>query len=133
MGDTDVTVFSALGGEPFFERLVGGFYRLVGGDPLLRPLYPEDDLEPAAERLRLFLVQYWGGPATYSERRGHPRLRMRHAPFAIDDAAAGRWLAHMRTSLDEQALAPELDELLWEYFSAAAAAMVNTRSSDAHA
>ena len=122
---TGITVFDALGGHGFFERLVDGFYRRVADDVLLRPLYPEADLAAAAERLRLFLEQYWGGPATYSERRGHPRLRMRHAPFPIDDAAAGRWLAHMRASLDEQALPAEFDALVWSYFTAAGAAMVN--------
>jgi len=129
--DTGITVFDALGGHGFFERLVDGFYRRVGDDALLRPLYPEADLAPAAERLRLFLEQYWGGPATYSERRGHPRLRLRHAPFPIDDAAAGRWLAHMRASLDEQGLPAELDALVWSYFTAAGAAMVNVRGEAA--
>lgn len=123
-----MTVFDAVGGHAFFERLVDGFYRRVGDDPVLRPLYPEQDLGPAAERLRLFLEQYWGGPATYSERRGHPRLRMRHAPFPVDGAASERWLAHMRASLDDQALPAELDRLLWEYFTAAAPAMINVGS-----
>jgi hemoglobin len=123
---TDTTVFEALGGHAFFEGLVGGFYRRLAADPELRPLYPEADLAPAAERLRLFLEQYWGGPATYSEQRGHPRLRLRHAPFPVDDAAAGRWLTHMRASLDEQAPPPELDALVWNYFTAAGAAMVNS-------
>ncbi len=123
--DTGITLFDALGGHGFFASLVDSFYRRVAHDPLLRPLYPEADLASAAERLRLFLEQYWGGPATYSERRGHPRLRMRHASFPIDDAAAGRWLTQMRASLDEQALPPELDALVWSYFTAAGAAMVN--------
>ena len=93
--ETQMTVFEAVGGGVFFEQLVAAFYRGVATDPLLRPMYPEADLAPAAERLRLFLEQYWGGPATYSERRGHPRLRMRHAPFPVDRAASDRWLAHM--------------------------------------
>ena len=121
-----LSTFSALGGEPFFAQLVGGFYARVGSDPLLRPLYPTADLAPAADRLRLFLVQYWGGPATYSERRGHPRLRMRHAPYAIDASLSDRWLGHMRASLDERGLPPELDALLWQYFETAAPAMINT-------
>jgi hemoglobin len=120
-----VTPFEAFGGHAFFERLVDGFYAGVAEDPVLRPMYPGRDLAPAAERLRLFLEQYWGGPTTYSERRGHPRLRMRHAPFPVDAEATDRWLAHMRASLDEQALPPELDALLWEYFQAAGPAMIN--------
>jgi hemoglobin len=121
-----VTPFEAFGGHAFFERLVGGFYRRVAEDPVLRSLYPGENLAPAEERLRLFLEQYWGGPATYSEQRGHPRLRMRHAPFPIDAAATARWLACMRASLDEQALPLELDGLLWQYFQTAAPAMINT-------
>jgi hemoglobin len=126
-----VTPFEAFGGHAFFARLVDGFYARVAEDDVLRPLYPGRDLGPAAERLRLFLEQYWGGPPTYSERRGHPRLRMRHAPFAVDARASDRWLAHMRASLDEQALAPELDELIWGYFEAAAPAMINTAQGPA--
>ena len=126
MSGLEETPYEQLGGSPFFVRLVDAFYAGVGGDPVLRPLYPGADLGPAAERLRLFLEQYWGGPTTYSELRGHPRLRMRHAPFAVDEDARERWLAHMRTALDGQALAPELDSLLWSYFESAASAMVNT-------
>ena len=120
------TRYEQLGGSPFFVRLIDAFYARVEGDPVLRPLYPGSDLGPAAERLRLFLAQYWGGPTTYSEQRGHPRLRMRHRPFAIDDGARGHWLAHMRAALDEQELTPELDALIWGYFESAADAMVNT-------
>jgi hemoglobin len=120
------TPYEQLGGSQFFARLVDAFYAGVEDDPVLRPLYPGSDLRPAAERLRLFLEQYWGGPTTYSERRGHPRLRMRHRPFAIDVSAREHWLAHMRAALDEHALTPELDALLWSYFDAAASAMVNT-------
>ena len=125
-GEQLVTAFVAFGGHPFFEGLVAGFYGRVDDDPVLRPLYPGGDLAPAARRLRLFLEQYWGGPPTYSEERGHPRLRRRHAPFRVDGAASDRWLAHMRAALDEQALPPELDALLWRYFEAAALAMINT-------
>jgi hemoglobin len=121
-----ITAFEAFGGHAFFERLVSAFYRRVVADPVIRPMYPGDDLGPAEERLRLFLEQYWGGPTTYSDDRGHPRLRMRHAGFAIDYAASERWLTHMRAALDEQALPAELDALLREYFVAAAPAMVNT-------
>ncbi len=124
--DPTITPFEAFGGHVFFDRLVGAFYARVEADPVLRPMYPGNDLAPAAERLRLFLEQYWGGPGTYSEQRGHPRLRMRHAHFPIDRAASDRWLAHMRASLDEQELPAELDVLLWDYFEAAAPAMINT-------
>ena len=122
----DPSPYELLGGHEFFVRLVAGFYHRVACDPVLRPLYPEDDLGPAEERLRMFLEQYWGGPGTYSEQRGHPRLRMRHFPFAIDTRATERWLGCMRASLDERALPPELDAVLWQYFQAAAPAMINT-------
>jgi hemoglobin len=125
-GEQTVTAFAAFGGHAFFEQLVDGFYARVADDPVLRPMYPGKDLGPAKERLLMFLEQYWGGPTTYSERRGHPRLRMRHAPFPVDADASDRWLAHMRASLDDRALPPELDGLLWDYFQMAAPAMVNT-------
>ena len=124
--DPTITPFEAFGGHAFFDRLVAAFYGRVETDPVLRPMYPGSELAPAKERLRLFLEQYWGGPTTYSEKRGHPRLRMRHAHFPIDRAASESWLAHMRASLDEQALPEELDTLLRDYFEAAAPAMINT-------
>ncbi|MCY7303987.1 MAG: globin [Thermoleophilia bacterium] len=124
--DPTITPFEAFGGHAFFDRLVAAFYGRVETDPVLRPMYPGSELAPARERLRLFLEQYWGGPTTYSNERGHPRLRMRHAHFPIDRAASERWLAHMRASLDEQALPEELDTLLRDYFEAAAPAMINT-------
>ena len=102
------TVFEAIGGEPTFRRLVETFYEGVAADPVLRALYPEDDLGPADDRLRMFLIQYWGGPTTYSDQRGHPRLRMRHAPFAVNAAARDAWLRHMRVALDSLDLAAEL-------------------------
>lgn len=120
------TVYEAIGGEPTLTRLVDTFYAGVAADPVLRALYPEDELGPAAERLRLFLIQYWGGPSTYSDTRGHPRLRMRHAPFAINVAARDAWLRHMRSALDTLALAPEYDALLWDYFTRAAESLRNT-------
>jgi hemoglobin len=89
-------------------------------------MYPEEDLGPAEERLRLFLMQYWGGPTTYSERRGHPRLRMRHAPFRVDRAAHDAWLRHMRAAVDELGLSEEHERTLWNYLTYAAASMVNT-------
>jgi hemoglobin len=92
---------------------------------VLRPLYPEGELEAAAERLRMFLIQYWGGPATYSEQRGHPRLRMRHAPFAIDAAARDAWLANMRRALDTIDLPAAYDQVLWDYLVSAADSLRN--------
>ncbi len=120
-----VTFFEAVGGEETFRRLVERFYAGVAADPVLRALYPEDDLGPAAERLRMFLIQYWGGPTTYSNQRGHPRLRMRHAPFAIGSVARDAWLRHMRAALDSIGLSPEDDRTLWNYLSSAAESMRN--------
>ncbi|MFC1399967.1 MULTISPECIES: globin [Streptacidiphilus] len=120
------TFFEQVGGEPVFRRLVHTFYQGVAEDPLLRPMYPEQDLGPAEERLALFLMQYWGGPRTYSDQRGHPRLRMRHAPFTVDRAAHDAWLRHMRAAVDELGLAEEHRQQLWDYLEYAAASMVNT-------
>lgn len=119
------TLYEAVGGEETFRRLVAGFYRRVAEDPLLRPLYPDEDLTDAEERLRLFLVQYWGGPSTYSQRRGHPRLRMRHAPFVIGPAQRDAWLRNMRAALDDVGLAPEHDEAVWEHAVRAAHMLTN--------
>jgi hemoglobin len=118
--------YQAVGGEPTFRKLVGEFYAGVAGDPLLRPLYPEEDLGPATERLTLFLIQYWGGPNTYSAQRGHPRLRMRHAPFRVGPAERDAWLRHMRRAVDSLHLPAEHEATLWEYFERAAHFMVNT-------
>ena len=93
---------------------------------MLRPLYPEQDLAAAEERFTMFLVQYWGGPTTYSDRRGHPRLRMRHAPFKVTPLAKEHWLTHFRAGLDEANLPPELDAQFWDYVTHAAQFMVNT-------
>lgn len=120
------TFFEQVGGEETFRRLSRRFYEGVAQDPLLRPMYPEEDLGPAEERFALFLMQYWGGPRTYSEERGHPRLRMRHAPFAVDQAAHDAWLHHMRTAVDSLELASELERQLWDYLVYAARSMVNT-------
>ncbi|WP_344753347.1 globin [Gryllotalpicola koreensis] len=118
--------YEQIGGRPTFERLVHAFYRGVADDEVLRPMYPEADLGPAEQRLLMFLEQYWGGPTTYSEQRGHPRLRMRHAPFTVNPDARDRWLAHMRAALDDLALPPLQDATLWAYLERAAHAMVNT-------
>lgn len=120
------SVYAQLGGHTVIAELTAAFYRQVAADAAFRAMYPEDDLGPAEERLRLFLIQYFGGPSTYGRRRGHPRLRLRHQPFPIDGAARDTWLRHMRTALDEVMLAPMYDELVWDYFTRAAQAMVNT-------
>jgi hemoglobin len=119
------TFFDAVGGEPTFRRLVDKFYEGVAADPLLRPMYPEEDLGPAADRFTLFLMQYWGGPTTYSDDRGHPRLRMRHAPFRVDTAARDAWLSHMRVAVDSIGLPEEQRVQLWDYLERAAYFMVN--------
>jgi hemoglobin len=120
--------YDAVGGEEAFTRLVRRFYAEVESDPRLRAVYPSQDLGPAQEHLRLFLMQYWGGPGTYSEQRGHPRLRMRHAHFAIGDAERDAWLRHMRTALDELDLDAAYDEQLWQYLVMAAHSLVNTQT-----
>ena len=128
MTEPTTTVFEIVGGQQFFDHLVDRFYARVEGDPVLRPIYP-DDLGPGKRALALFLGQYWGGPPRYSEEKGHPRLRMRHAPFAIDGAARAAWLAAMLAALDEA-----LDDLggpdvardhMREYFTMASTAMIN--------
>ncbi|HEU0212587.1 MAG TPA: globin [Jiangellaceae bacterium] len=120
------TFYDAVGGHETFRRLVHRFYQGVVDDPVLRPIYPEQDLRPAEERLRMFLEQYWGGPTTYSEQRGHPRLRMRHAPFKINPAARERWLHHMRIAVESLDLPHAQHEMLWDYLWRAAHSMVNT-------
>jgi hemoglobin len=120
------SLYELVGGEPTFRKLVDEFYAGVATDPVLRPMYPEEDLGPAADRLFLFLIQYWGGPRTYSEQRGHPRLRMRHAPFRIGTVERDAWLRHMRRALDTLALPAEQDARMWDYFERAAQFMVNT-------
>ena len=119
------TFYAAVGGEETFRRLVDTFYAGVADDPVLRALYPEEDLGPAAERLRMFLIQYWGGPTTYSQKRGHPRLRMRHAPFAINTTARDAWLRHMRAALETLDLPAEYERALWDYLTSAADSLRN--------
>jgi hemoglobin len=115
-----------VGGRPTFEKLVRDFYVGVADDEVLRPMYPEEDLEGAIQRLTGFLEQYWGGPGTYTEQRGHPRLRMRHQPFKVNPDARDRWLLHMRTAVDGLGLSPLHEGMLWGYLERAAHAMVNT-------
>ena len=123
-------VFEAAGGEPAFRELVGRFYAGVANDPVLRAVYPEEDLSGATERLTLFLIQYWGGPSTYSEQRGHPRLRLRHQPFAIGQRERDVWLGHMTAAVDSLALAPAVRKALLDYFETASTAMINTGGMD---
>jgi len=120
------TVYEAVGGEPTFRRIVARFYEEVAKDEILRALYPEEDLGPAEERLRLFLMQYWGGPFTYSEQRGHPRLRMRHAPFKIGPSERDAWLRAMRIAVDEAGLEQSHREQLWTYLEGTAQHMMNS-------
>ena len=123
--DAGATFYETVGGEETFTRLVRRFYAEVAADAELRRVYPSRDLGPATEHLRLFLMQYWGGPRRYDELRGHPRLRMRHARFAIGQAERDAWLRHMRTALDEIALDPIHDTELWRYLMMAADSLVN--------
>jgi hemoglobin len=123
---TSPTFYDLVGGHETFARLVHRFYEGVASDPPLRALYPEADLADAEQRLLMFLEQYWGGPTTYSDQRGHPRLRMRHAPFAVTPDQRDRWLAHMQVAVDELALPAEQHDVLWDYLERAAYAMVNT-------
>ena len=124
----ETTFFEEIGGLPVVERIVARFYAGVAEDEVLRPMYRDEDLADgsAARRLALFLAQYWGGPGTYGEERGHPRLRMRHAPYAVDSTARDHRLRHFRAALDEAALTPEQDERFWSYVSYAADFMRNT-------
>ena len=119
------TFYEEVGGEAFFSDLISQFYAQVAMDPILRPMYPEKDMKGAAERLQTFLEQDWGGPSTYSENRGHPRLRMRHAGFHIDPAARDAWIKCMQAAID----GVEIDEIhrvqLWSYLEMAADSMVN--------
>lgn len=117
--------YEEVGGHATFARIVHEFYRRVATDPILRPMYPEADLAPAERRFLMFLEQYWGGPRTYGEERGHPRLRMRHAPFDVTPAARDRWLKLMREALDVAHLSPLHDGILWDYLDRAAHSLVN--------
>ena len=122
---SEQSFYEKIGGHQTFENLVSHFYALVAIDPILRPMYPDNDLHGAGERLMMFLEQYWGGPTTYSEKRGHPRLRMRHAGFHIDSAARDAWLRCMKSAVDEIECAAELKAELWGYMLEAAQFLVN--------
>lgn len=123
--ENEPTPYELFGGHEFFTSLVHSFYQKVPHDPILSAMYPDQDYEGAEWRLRSFLEQYWGGPQTYSEQRGHPRLRMRHAGFHIDSEARNHWLLLMAASLQEQGLAESLEKELWKYLVAAAYGMQN--------
>ncbi|ACZ22377.1 truncated hemoglobin [Sanguibacter keddieii DSM 10542] len=118
--------YELVGGHDTFVRLVDAFYVGIADDEVLRPMYPEADLGPAKVRMTMFLEQYWGGPTTYSDQRGHPRLRMRHAPFKVNPDARDRWLKHMRAAVDSLDLAPLHHATLWDYLDRAAHSLINT-------
>ncbi|NBN91584.1 MAG: globin [Actinobacteria bacterium] len=120
-----MSLYEQMGGRSTFENLVSHFYALVANDPVLRPMYPDDDFKGAAERLLMFLEQYWGGPNTYSQLRGHPRLRMRHAQFKIGEKERDVWLSHMKSAVDSLEMDNEMREQLWNYLVMAANSMVN--------
>ncbi|MFM7685657.1 MAG: globin [Actinomycetota bacterium] len=126
--DDKVTLFEAVGGLPFFERLVEAFYEGVMPDPVLGPLYPPDDIAGARRRLSLFLAQYWGGPQTYMEERGHPMLRMRHMPFRIGSTERDHWLLHMAAAVERCTEPGELRDMLMGYFVPAAEHLRNDGS-----
>lgn len=126
MTQTVDNFYEQVGGHDTFRRLVQRFYQGVAADPELRAMYPEEDLGPAEDRLRMFLEQYWGGPTTYSEQRGHPRLRMRHQPFEVTPRMRDHWLAHMRVAVDSIELDPAHETELWDYLTRAAHMLVNT-------
>ncbi len=121
-----LSFYDEIGGHDTFVKLVTEFYKGIASDPVLRPMYPEEDLGPATVRMTMFLEQYWGGPTTYSEQRGHPRLRMRHQAFKINPDARDRWLKHMLAAVDALELAPLHRETLAGYLDRAAHSLVNT-------
>lgn len=119
------TFWDQVGGTEFFEELTSAFYAHVAADPILRPMYPDSDLKAAAKRLQWFLEQYWGGPTTYSQERGHPRLRMRHNQFFIDSKAKDAWLNAMGKALDSIEMDRALRAELWNYLELAANSLIN--------
>jgi hemoglobin len=121
-------LYDVVGGEAVFRALVDRFYDGVALDPILRPLYPDEDLTEARDRLALFLMQYWGGPGTYSEQRGHPRLRIRHATWVIGERERDAWLGHMRIAIDSLELAEEARAAMWDHVERAAHMLVNAPS-----
>jgi hemoglobin len=122
------SLYDVVGGEPVFRQLVDRFYEGVAVDPLLRPLYPDEDLTEASDRLRMFLVQYWGGPTTYSDQRGHPRLRMRHADWVIGERERDAWLGHMREAVASLDVPEVARRAIWEHLERAAQTLLNAPS-----
>ena len=122
---TQKSFYEQVGGAPVFEKLCREFYKQVEADPEFKAMYPEEDLAPAERRLRMFLEQYWGGPTSYQAERGHPRLRMRHNPFAIGPKERDTWLQFMRNAMNTLELSPMHDAMMWDYFERAAHAMQN--------
>ncbi|PYI65785.1 globin [Arthrobacter livingstonensis] len=122
------TFYGQIGGHETFKKIIHVFYQGIAADPLLRAMYHEEDLGPAEHRMLMFMEQYWGGPRTYLEERGHPRLRMRHVPFAVTPEARDRWLAAMRKGVDSAELSPLHEATLWDYLERAAASLVNAPS-----
>lgn len=119
-------LYEQVGGEPVFRALVDRFYDGVALDPILRPLYPDKDLSAARDRLTLFLMQYWGGPTTYSDNRGHPRLRMRHVHWVIGERERDAWLGHMQSALDSIDVPDDARAAIWEHLERAAHSLVNS-------
>ncbi|RJN31511.1 globin [Nesterenkonia natronophila] len=118
--------YAQVGGRATFQKIVDVFYDQVAKDPDFKALYPEEDLEPAKNRLMMFLEQYWGGPRRYQAERGHPRLRMRHMPFRVDATARDTWLKYMHTAVKSADLSPMHEAELWDYLERAAHSMVNS-------
>ncbi len=119
------TLYDEVGGEPVFRQLVDAFYDGVEDDPVLRPLYPEGDLQPARDRLRMFLEQYWGGPTTYSDERGHPRLRMRHVTWQIGERERDAWLSTMLAAVARLEISDAHRMAIWDHLERAAHTLVN--------
>lgn len=126
---TVASLYELVGGEPVFRQLVADFYAGVATDPVLRPLYP-DDLGPAEDRLRMFLVQYWGGPGTYSEQRGHPRLRMRHVAWQVGEPERDAWLTHMGAAVSRIDVPEAARAAIWDHLERAAHSLVNHPPAD---
>nr|WP_052136896.1 globin [Arthrobacter sp. PAMC 25486] len=131
--DYSDTFYGQVGGHEVFKKIIHVFYQGIAADPLLRAMYAEEDLGPAEHRMLMFTEQYWGGPRTYLEERGHPRLRMRHVPFAVTPEARDRWLAAMRQGIDAAELSPMHDATLWDYMERAAHSLVNAPSDPSQA